>query len=54
VIAVPDHCDKCGTELHPDQYRHHGYRVESPDEGHKEGQLCADCFVDLERWLEAE
>ncbi|WP_436933770.1 hypothetical protein [Halovenus marina] len=51
-----EHCDKCGTELGQDQYRHQQYRVDhpaNPDET-LEGRLCADCFWDLKAWLETE
>lgn len=53
---VVEHCDKCGTELEPDQARHQRYRVEhvADDVDTLEGQLCADCVVAFAEWLDAE
>lgn len=49
------HCDKCGTELDPSQARHQGFCVEhvADDVEALEGELCSDCFVDFEAWLDA-
>lgn len=51
-----EHCDKCGTELDPEQYHHQQYRIDHPGESEKvlEGGLCSDCFWDLKAWLNTE
>lgn len=51
-----DHCDKCGTELDPDQHRHQRYRVDDPSnpEDTLEGRLCPDCVWEFKEWLETE
>ena len=49
-----EHCDKCGTELDPEQARHQHYRMEhaSDSESTLTGRLCSDCFWSFTEWLE--
>lgn len=51
---MAEHCDKCGTELHEEQYRHQRFRIESVSESDEalEGRLCPDCVLDFEKWLD--
>ncbi|WP_167768479.1 hypothetical protein [Haloarcula amylovorans] len=53
---MTEHCDKCGTELDPEQARHQRYMVEHDDEdvATLEGALCSVCFYEFEDWLDAE
>ncbi|MFB6271203.1 MAG: hypothetical protein ABEH83_14760 [Halobacterium sp.] len=53
---MPEHCDKCGTELDPEQSRHQRYVFESAADGTETtvGRLCADCFFEFEEWLETK
>jgi hypothetical protein len=48
-----ENCDKCGTELESEQYRHQQFRIEYPGDSEEriEGALCSDCFWDLKEWL---
>jgi hypothetical protein len=50
-----EHCDKCGTELDPDQPRHQRFLIESAADGTEtvSGRLCSDCFFEFEEWLDA-
>jgi ribosomal protein L32 len=50
-----EHCDRCGTELDPDQRRHQRFLIEDAADGESalEGRLCSDCFFEFEEWLEA-
>lgn len=49
-----EHCDRCGTELDPDQPRHQRFLMEAAGgEQTMEGRLCSDCFFEFEEWLEA-
>ena len=51
-----EHCDKCGTELDPDQPRHQRYTFEYTGDGGgiTTGRLCSDCFFEFEDWLETK
>jgi hypothetical protein len=51
---VVEHCDRCGTELDPDQARHQRYRMEQATDSDDtlEGRLCSDCFWESKTWLE--
>lgn len=53
---MPEHCDKCGTDLDPDQARHQRYVFESAvdDSETMRGRLCSDCFFEFEQWLETK
>lgn len=53
---MPERCDKCGTELDPEQDRHHRYEAESPDtdEEPMTGRLCSGCFYDFREWLDTK
>lgn len=54
VKTMPEHCDKCGTELHEEQHRHQRYRIEPVSESDEmvAGRLCSDCVLDFRKWLE--
>lgn len=56
IPLVAEHCDRCGTELDPEQRRHQQYRVDHPanPEDTLEGCLCSDCFWGFKEWLETE